>query len=176
MGKLDQPDMSSPMSLTPNPESLTCEFSSVEQTLAFGQHLGQILKGGDVLALTGDLGVGKTLMTRGVALGCGLPQECVNSPTFSLIQVYDNHVPLIHIDLYRLESQKAILQLGLDDYFIAPNIVIIEWADRFIEILPPDYLEIHLEHGDTETLRSLSVRSTGPRSRDIVLALKRYIV
>jgi tRNA threonylcarbamoyladenosine biosynthesis protein TsaE len=147
-------------------------LDSAEQTLAFGERLGHTLRGGDVLALTGDLGVGKTLMTRGIALGLGIPNGQVNSPTFSLIQVYESHVPVIHVDLYRLQDSAAIVQLGLEDYFTAKNIVIIEWADRFIQALPPDYLEIHLEHGDTETTRSMTIRATGPRSIAIVSALR----
>ena len=134
--------------------------------------MGHTLKGGDVLALTGDLGAGKTLITRGIALGLGITAEQVTSPTFTLIQTYEGRLPLIHVDLYRLENPSAILQLGLEDYFTAKNIVIIEWADRFIQALPPDYLEIHLEHGDTETTRSMTIRATGPRSFAIVSALR----
>ena len=143
----------------------------MEKTLEFGERLGQTLIGGDVLALTGDLGVGKTLITRGIALGLGIPAGQVNSPTFSLIQAYQSKVPVIHVDLYRLEDPAAILQLGLEDYFTAKNIVIIEWADRFIQALPPDYLDIHLEHGDTETTRYMTIRATGPRSMAIVTTL-----
>ena len=143
----------------------------MEKTLQFGERLGQTLIGGDVLALTGDLGVGKTLITRGIALGLGIPAGQVNSPTFSLIQAYQSKVPVIHVDLYRLEDPAAILQLGLEDYFTAKNIVIIEWADRFIQALPPDYLDIHLEHGDTETTRYITIRATGPRSMAIVTTL-----
>jgi len=149
-------------------------LDSPEQTLAFGERLGHTLRGGDVLALTGDLGVGKTLMTRGIALGLGIPKGQVNSPTFSLIQAYEGRVPVIHVDLYRLQDPAAILQLGLEDSFTPQNIVIIEWADRFIQALPPDYLEIHLEHGDTETTRSMTIRATGPRSIAIVSALCRH--
>lgn len=142
------------------------------KTLEFGEQVGHVLTGGDVLALTGDLGVGKTLLTRGIALGLGIPAEQVNSPTFTLIQAYESPIPVIHIDLYRLEDPSAIFQLGLEDYFTAKNIVIIEWADRLLQALPPDYLAIHLEHGDTETIRHLTVRGTGPRSTHIVTALR----
>lgn len=79
-----------------------------------------------MLALTGDLGAGKTLITRGIAQGLGIPAGQVNSPTFSLIQAYENHIPVIHVDLYRLENSTAIFQLGLADYFNSKNIVIIE--------------------------------------------------
>lgn len=116
--------------------------------------------------------MGKTLLTRGIALGLRIPSGQVNSPTFSLIQVYESHVPIIHVDLYRLEAPAAILQLGLEDYFTSKNVVIIEWADRFFQGLPPDYLEIHLEHGTTEMTREMTIRATGPRSSDIVTTLR----
>jgi len=147
-------------------------LDSVKNTLEFGERLGHILKGGDVLALTGDLGAGKTLITRGIALGLGITAEQVTSPTFTLIQTYEGRLPVIHVDLYRLEDPSAILQLGLEDYFTPQNIVIIEWADRLLQILPQDYLALHLEHGDTETTRYLTIRGTGPRSTDIVTSLR----
>ena len=156
----------------PDTYSLKLELNSREKTLAFGEGLGQFLKGGDVLALTGDLGVGKTLLTQGIARGLGIPLEQVSSPTFSLIQVYESHVPVIHVDLYRLEDPKAILQLGLDDYFTPKNIVIIEWADRFYQGLPHDYLKIHMEHGHTEMSRDMTICGTETRSTQIVATLR----
>lgn len=165
-------DTASHASPTPRPDGLQLNLSSGEKTLEFGERLGHLLMGGDVLALTGDLGAGKTLLTRGIALGMGIPADHINSPTFTLIQAYDGLIPIIHVDLYRLEDPGAIAQLGLEDYFTAKNIVIIEWADRFIRVLPPDYLDIHLEHGNTETTRDMTLRSTGARSLAIVSALR----
>jgi len=150
-------------------------LASGEKTLEVGEVLGHLLIGGDVLALIGDLGVGKTLLTRGIARGLGIPAHQVTSPTFTLIQAYDSPIPVIHVDLYRLEDPAAMLQLGLEDYFTAKNIVIIEWADRFIPALPPDYLEIHLEHGNTETTRHMTIRATGSRSLAMVSALRDQI-
>ena len=134
--------------------------------------MAHFLRGGDVLALTGDLGAGKTLITRGIALGLEITAEQVTSPTFTLIQAYEGRLPVIHVDLYRLEEPSAILQLGLEDYFTPQNIVIIEWADRFLQILPPDYLSLHFEHGNTETTRHLNIRGTGPRSTQVVTFLR----
>ncbi len=144
----------------------------MEETLEFGERLSHVLTGGDVLALVGDMGVGKTLLTRGIAMGLGIPGEQVNSPTFTIIQAYESPIPVIHVDLYRLEDPSAIWQLGLEDYFTPENIVIIEWADRFIQALPPDHLTIQLEHGETETIRHVTIRGTGPRSTHIITALQ----
>jgi tRNA threonylcarbamoyladenosine biosynthesis protein TsaE len=129
-------------------------FDSVKKTLEFGERLAHTLQGGDVLALTGELGAGKTLLTRGIASGLGITAEQVTSPTFTLIQTYQGRLPVIQ-----------------EDYFTPQNIVIIEWADRLLQILPPDYLALHLEHGDTETIRHLTVRGTGPRSTYVVSSL-----
>jgi len=146
-------------------------LDSAEKTVAFGKRLSHTLKGGDVLALIGELGVGKTLITRGIACGLDIKTGHVSSPTFTLIQAYDCTIPIIHVDLYRLEHPLAILQLGLEDYFTHQNIVIIEWADRLLQILPSDYLAIQLQHGDTETSRHITIRATGPRTTSIVNAL-----
>ena len=124
-----------------------------------------------MVALTGDLGAGKTLMTKGIAKGLGIPEEQVNSPTFTLIQTYNSTIPVIHVDLYRLEDMTAIVQLGLDEYFTPQNIVIIEWADRFHQALPQDSLAIHLIHGETETSRKVTFQGRGPRSIHLVTAL-----
>ena len=161
------------MSQPPSLNSLNLSLDSEEQTLEIGERLAHLLTGGDVLALTGSLGAGKTLMTRGMALGLGITAEQVTSPTFTLIQSYEGRLPVIHVDLYRLENPLAILQLGLEDYFNPQNIVIIEWADRLLQILPPDYLALHLEHGDAETIRHLTIRGTGPRSTHVVTTLRR---
>ncbi len=158
---------------SPNGHSLTFDLDSVEKTLALGERVSRLLNGGDVVALTGDLGAGKTLMTKGIAKGLGIPEEHVNSPTFTLIQTYDSTIPVIHVDLYRLEDMTAIVQLGLDEYFTPQNIVIIEWADRLHQALPPDSLAIHLEHGETETSRKVTFQGIGPRSNHLVTALGR---
>ncbi len=165
-------ETSSNTSSAPNLDIFILEMDSVEKTLEIGKQLSHTLRGGDVLALTGDLGVGKTLLTRGIACGLGIKSGQVNSPTFTLIQAYEGRVPVIHVDLYRLEDPAAISQLGLEDYFTPQNIVLIEWADRYIQALPPDYLYINLEHGNAETTRHMTIQATGPRSTDVVTALR----
>ena len=168
-------DPPSQVSKIPVFDTLHVNLASEEGTLEFGKGLGRLLLGGDTLALTGDLGAGKTLLTRGIAQGLGIPANQVNSPTFTLIQAYDSPIPVIHVDLYRLESSAEIWQLGLEDYFNEKNIVIIEWADRCLQALPPDYLGLHLEHGATETTRNLTIQPTGPRSQTIATVLRSHI-
>jgi tRNA threonylcarbamoyladenosine biosynthesis protein TsaE len=146
---------------------------SVQETIQFGKQLGQQLTGGEVLALTGDLGTGKTVLTRGIALGLGIPMDQVSSPTFTLIQEYPGSIPLIHVDLYRLERPSEISALGLEEYFTPSTIVIIEWAERFPQILPSDHIAIRLEHGETEDIRLLSVSGTGSRSIRLVANIQK---
>jgi tRNA threonylcarbamoyladenosine biosynthesis protein TsaE len=148
--------------------SLQRRLTSVQETMQFGERLGRHLSGGDVLAFTGDLGAGKTVLTRGVALGLGIPADQVSSPTFTLIQEYSGPTPLIHVDVYRLEQSSELSALGLEEYFTPTTIVIIEWAERFPQILPSDHLVVRLEHGTTANIRLVTVSGIGSRSSNVV--------
>jgi tRNA threonylcarbamoyladenosine biosynthesis protein TsaE len=115
-------------------------------TVAFGQAFAMKVSAGDVLALTGDLGAGKTHFVKGLAAGLGASTEAT-SPTFTLIHEYtDGRLPLFHFDLYRLESAREVLQLGFDDYLEEGGIIVIEWADKFPELLPNETQWLHFRH------------------------------
>ena len=126
------------------------------------------------MALTGDLGTGKTVLTRGIALGLGIPMDRVSSPTFTLIQEYTGSIPLIHVDLYRLERPNDISTLGLEEYFTPSTVVVIEWAERFPQILPSDHIAILLEYGETEHIRLLTISGSGSRSVRIVASIQKW--
>ena len=158
-----------------NDDALHLRMESVQETMKFGQGLGQQLTGGEVLALTGDLGAGKTVLTRGIAAGLGIPMDQVSSPTFTLIQEYRGAISLIHVDLYRLDGPSDISTLGLEEYFTPNTIVLIEWADRFPQILPSDHIAIRLEYGETEDIRLLRISGTGPRSIRMVANMQRNL-
>jgi tRNA threonylcarbamoyladenosine biosynthesis protein TsaE len=111
--------------------------NSAAETIAFGRQLAGRLKPGDVVALTGDLGAGKTCLVKGIALGLGVKQD-VTSPTFTLIHEYP---PLAHVDLYRLDSAEGI---GLEEYLGGPWITVIEWAGKVESLLPANTLRIRL--------------------------------
>jgi tRNA threonylcarbamoyladenosine biosynthesis protein TsaE len=129
---------------------ITIHTSSAEETVALGKTLGKLLKPGDVLALFGDLGAGKTTLTKGIAQGLGLADD-IHSPTFTLIHEHIGPTPLYHVDLYRLESEVEIDMLGIDEYIYSEGITIIEWADRMKSLLPTDRLDIELRmKGDTD--------------------------
>lgn len=128
---------------------------SKEATLALGRSLGQVLQGGDVLCLSGDLGAGKTLLTQGIAASLGIT-SAVTSPTFTLIQEYSvlsqgKPLRLIHMDLYRLEHPEEVEVIGVEDAFQADAICIIEWPEVAHDVLPEDRLEIQIQGSGEET-------------------------
>jgi tRNA threonylcarbamoyladenosine biosynthesis protein TsaE len=119
-----------------------------QDTLALGSAMGGLLRGGEVLALVGPLGAGKTLLVKGLARGLGVRQsEPVVSPTFVLVREYRGRLRLVHCDAYRLGSADELVDLGLDDMLDDPETVIaVEWADRVIKLLPDDSIRIELAH------------------------------
>lgn len=148
------------------------------ETIAFGKTLGAHLRSGDVIALIGDLGAGKTTLAQGVALGLGIT-EPITSPTFALIHEYTARTPLFHLDPYRLDSGEDLLQIGFADYIERDGVLLIEWADRVKEILPPDRLTLHLsidetnlpEDLDQDAARILVIEAGGDRSRALMASL-----
>ena len=123
---------------------------SPRETQALGEKLGQTLKQGDVIALIGDLGTGKTCLTQGIARGVGIaPNEIVSSPSYILINEYNGAIPIYHIDLYRLENSEEIAELGLSEYVEGDGICIIEWAERMADALPDTCIKIHITVEET---------------------------
>ena len=135
--------------------------NTAEETFALGERLGALAFPGTVVSLIGDLGAGKTVFARGV--GAGL-KVCTHmaSPTFVVVHTHEGgRLPLWHADLYRINEEEELEQLGLYDVLDADGVVVIEWAERFPDVLPADRLEITLEHSAQG--RALAVRATGPR-------------
>lgn len=124
-------------------ESRTFRTRSAEETVALGRALALELTG--VVLLIGNLGAGKTTLTKGIVEGRGAAAaDEVSSPTFTLIHQYGDARPVFHIDLYRLEEARQVENLGLDDLFRSGSLVLLEWAERFPELLPVDRTEIRL--------------------------------
>lgn len=118
-----------------NREAMTTIYSlSEEETIDLGRNMAQSLRGGELLILEGDLGMGKTVFARGIAAGLGIPQDEVRSPSFTLVHEYEEgKFPLFHVDLYRLESVEEMEGLGLEELTEAGGVVMIEWGEK----LPP---------------------------------------
>jgi tRNA threonylcarbamoyladenosine biosynthesis protein TsaE len=120
---------------------------SPEETLVAGRIIGEILEGGDVVALMGELGTGKTTITQGIARGLGISEKYyITSPTFTLINEYPGKNTLYHLDVYRLSGPDDLTDMGYEEYFFGDGVVVIEWAEKIKDILPDDALYIFLSY------------------------------
>lgn len=118
---------------------------SERETVQIAKNLAKQAKAGDVYCLSGDLGVGKTVFTKGFAKGLGI-QEPVNSPTFTIMQIYEEgNLPLYHFDVYRIEDVEEMEEIGYEDYFYGEGVCFIEWAELIKEILPKNCKKIKIE-------------------------------
>lgn len=132
---------------------------SPEATERIGAALAEALPKGSVVALFGDLATGKTCLVRGMAKRLGA-MEGVHSPTFTLVNRYGERMPLLHLDLYRLESPEQVAELGYEELFDPDGICVVEWAERAAGLLPEERVEIHLEHAGGDK-RMLEISGTG---------------
>lgn len=136
--------------------------SSRHETDQLGRAIGRSLQGGEILALHGPLGAGKTVLVRGIAAGLGAAPTAVSSPTFVIIHEYRGRLPLVHVDLYRIGSTPELQATGLDDYLSDSSVMAVEWADKAREWLPDDRLEIELQHLAVRSRRiKLTARGLG---------------
>lgn len=150
-------------------DELDLESKSPVETDRIGHTLASLLRAGDTVLLTGELGAGKTALTKAIGAGLGVTEE-VSSPTFTLVNEYSGRLPVFHLDLYRLDDAAEALDLGYHDYLIAGGITIVEWADKAPELWPADHLLIAIERtGDVE--RRLHVRAAGPDAAERLAAL-----
>ena len=153
-----------------NENRLICQADSEEETRAIAAQIANQLAAGDVLALIGDLGAGKTQFSKAVAATWGVPADEVNSPTFTLIQEYAGRIPIRHCDTYRLRQVEEFADLGLEELFAPDGITLVEWADRVVEYLPRDRLEVRFSIV-SPTGRQIELSATGKRSRQILAEL-----
>lgn len=124
---------------------IVIETKSAKETAALGRRIGRTAQPGQIYTLTGDLGVGKTVFTQGVAEGLGI-KEPVNSPTFTIVQIYEGgRLPFYHFDVYRIGDVEEMEEIGYEDCFYGEGICLIEWANLIEEILPPDVISIVIE-------------------------------
>ena len=139
--------------------------NSPATTLSLGRRLGKKLQAGSIIALVGELGCGKTLLTRGICVGLGVPERQVNSPTFVLVNEYRGRLPVYHIDLYRLNTIAEEFEIGILDYLAKSDssVIVVEWAEKVLSLLPDDYLIVQFQ-------------MLSPRRRQLTLACfgKRY--
>ncbi|MDY6973713.1 MAG: tRNA (adenosine(37)-N6)-threonylcarbamoyltransferase complex ATPase subunit type 1 TsaE [Thermodesulfobacteriota bacterium] len=152
-------------------EHVTYHTASDQETIALGRELGAAIREGDVIALVGELGTGKTWFTKGVAIGMGVPRDTIiTSPSFSLVNEYRGRYTLYHMDAYRLESLSDFLSTGLEEYFYQGGVVAMEWADRWHEVLPGWRLKVELTIVD-EHSRRISLSGHHPRAVEILRSM-----
>jgi len=150
---------------------LTIYTKSEEETLNLGCKIGKTIFSPSLIALIGELGSGKTTLTRGIAKGMGI-EGVVKSPSFVIINEYSGPIPLYHFDLYRIDDPDQLNQLGYEEYFYTEKgVVVIEWADKILSLLPPQYLEIKMRM-ENFYLRKVVLLPRGERYCQLVEKIK----
>lgn len=122
------------------------ETQSPEETVRLGERLAEHLSAGDIVALYGDLGAGKTQLVKGIARALDVPERQVSSPTFTIVQEYDGTLPIYHIDAYRVQHVAEFYELGYEDYFFGDGLCLIEWPAHVEELLPEGTIRLRLTH------------------------------
>ena len=140
---------------------MTIETNSPEETFALGQKLGEQAQAGQIYTLNGDLGVGKTVFTQGIARGLGIT-EAVSSPTFTIVQVYEEgRLPFYHFDVYRIGDIEEMEEIGYDDYFFGNGVCMIEWAELIEELIPENSIHVTIEKDLEKGFDYRRITSTG---------------
>jgi tRNA threonylcarbamoyladenosine biosynthesis protein TsaE len=158
----------------PSDKTVTITSHTPRQTEEIGSLLGSMLAKGDVVALAGELGTGKTTLVRGIARGIGLEEGEVASPSFTLVNEYEGPLRLFHIDLYRLADARELIAIDYEEYLQADGVVVIEWADRLPQAIPADALWITLRYLGTER-REIVLRAEGDRYKMMIEELQRKV-
>ena len=143
--------------------------SSPDETRELGRALGVLLEPGDLVALTGELGSGKTVMIQGIARGLGF-DGYVSSPSFVIVNEYGGRAPIYHVDLYRIEGAESLHDIGYRELFFGDGVVLVEWADRAPELLPAERLEVRIEMTGRDG-RVLAIEARGVRSAALLRRL-----
>ena len=148
--------------------------SSPADTQTLGEKIGDSLRGGSIIALIGELGCGKTLLTRGISVGLGVPLRQINSPTFVLVNEYRGKLLVFHMDLYRLAGTADVVDIGLMDYLARAEsgVIIIEWAEKILSLLPSEYLKVDFT-GLSAWKRKIFFSAVGDKYNDLMEKIKK---
>lgn len=143
---------------------------SPEETRHLGRLLGQNVQSGDLLLLSGPLGAGKTCLVQGIAFGLGI-EEYARSPSFVIATRYRGRLDLYHIDLYRLDDLREVIDLGLEEYLTAEGVCVVEWAEKAATLFPQEHIWIELAYGEGEEERHVHLTARGRRYEKLLNVL-----
>ena len=146
-------------------------FQNEQDMIRFGENLAQYMFAGFILTLDGDLGAGKTTLTKGIGKGLGI-QKVINSPTFTIVKVYQGVMPLYHFDAYRLEGQNE--ELGFEEMFEDEGVCVIEWPMYIEEFIPSSYLKVNITLNNNNS-RTIEIESFGKKYDEVICKLKEII-
>lgn len=147
----------------------SCYLKDEQETLLFGEKLGRVIDERLLICLDGDLGAGKTCLTKGIAKGLDIEEE-ITSPTFILVEEYSGRMALYHFDVYRIDDPEELYFIGFDEYLSKEAVVIIEWASLIEEVLPTERLDITIEYMK-DGGRKVSVTAMGEEARNVLQRL-----
>lgn len=147
------------------------KLNGLKDTEEFGIRFGKLLKPGDIVCLNGDLGAGKTTMTKSIGIGLDV-EEYITSPTFTLINMYKGRIVVYHFDVYRLENVDELYDLGFDEYFFGEGVCIIEWAEKIDRLIPEDRIIIDIKKTSHPDERILHISGYGNRYEEMIKELK----
>lgn len=157
-----------------NNKNLTLVSRHEDETLELGRSLGRMLTADSIVALCGEIGTGKTWLSKGISFGLGVPEEeYVTSPAYDLVHEYQGRFAVYHMDFYRLEALPEDDRRWLEEYIDRGGVCIIEWADKFPELLPHDYLRIDLDYGTGAQDRMIRLTAVGNRYNDLLAEVEK---
>ena len=133
---------------------------STDETLELAGTVGELLRAGDVVSLVGDLGAGKTVFARGVARALGVTEPVV-SPSFTIVREYEGRMPLVHVDVYRIDTVQELYDLGFEEFVRDDGVTLVEWGDMIDGLLPGDRLDVRLTPGATDDERVVEIEGQG---------------
>lgn len=140
-------------------QELVFVIENEEKMKSFGNKLGEMLESGDVVCLTGDLGAGKTTLTKSIAIGLGI-DDYVTSPSYTIVNEYDGRLPLYHFDVYRINDIEEMYELGYEEYFFGNGVCVIEWAGMVEDLLPEKRIWIEIYQGEAFDERNVIIKAT----------------
>ncbi|MDK2807062.1 MAG: tRNA threonylcarbamoyladenosine biosynthesis protein TsaE [Thermoanaerobacterium sp.] len=150
---------------------MSFKTKSPNETEKIGFKLGNLLKRGSIVLISGELGVGKTVFTKGIAKGMGI-DDYVTSPTFMIVNEHLGDIPLYHFDVYRIDDYTELYDIGYEEYFYGDGVCVIEWPEKIKPLIPKENIFIRMNMGDTFDERTIEIVSNGEKYDEVVKEMK----